>query len=388
MQNKIHYFLKPMHQMFVAVMVLLLTGCAQPNTNLTPLPKVKSELQLTKVWSKYSVASTDDQYLRLQPVLQNGIIYAASATGQVSAIDAKSGKVLWKKATRTAITSGVAVDSQGVFVGTSAGNLLALNKKTGQWLWYQPTAASIVSAPLVYDGDVFVKTEDDSMVVFKADSGHLVWNARAKSPDLAIRLGGAPAVAQGILVVPMADGELTAFYAKSGQQAWSIALSSSVGASDVQRMIDAVVTPKVYKGVVYAVNYQGNLVAVALKTGKVLWQRKLSSLSGLVVANNTVYVSDVAGRVWSLNAKSGAVNWQQKALVGRSLGAVSLMGNSLVVGDAGGYLHWLSLTDGHLMEQVQISGRAIIAAPLVQGDRVYATAINGRLVAYQVKPIL
>ena len=60
------------------------------------------------------------------------------------------------------------------------------------------------------------------------------------------------------------------------------------------------------------------------------------------------------------------------------------MGNYIAVGDAEGYLHWLSKTDGHFVARNIVEpGKKIIAAPAVVGNTVFVQAANGNLSAWR-----
>jgi len=52
-----------------------------------------------------------------------------------------------------------------------------------------------------------------------------------------------------------------------------------------------------------------------------------------------------------------------------------------MVGDAQGYIHWLSKQDGHIGGRVY-AGAPVIAAPLVDTNVVYAQTQKGTLLAY------
>ena len=51
---------------------------------------------------------------------------------------------------------------------------------------------------------------------------------------------------------------------------------------------------------------------------------------------------------------SGLVNWRQTALEARNVSGPAIMGNYIVVGDAEGYLHWMSKRDGHFAARVNV----------------------------------
>ena len=97
------------------------------------------------------------------PLVVDGIMYTAGPPGQVFAIDARSGRQLWKYQRKQKVVNpyesnrvnrGVAMLGNRIFFGTLDGALIALDARTGQPLWENQVADtmqgySLTSAPLV-----------------------------------------------------------------------------------------------------------------------------------------------------------------------------------------------------------------------------------------------
>ena len=83
----------------------------------------------------------------------NGTPPAAPPTEQgVEAIDAKSGKILWKyPLSRVSLSSGVMATKSGVlFVAGAEGQMIALASKTGKLLWHTRLSSAISASPVGY----------------------------------------------------------------------------------------------------------------------------------------------------------------------------------------------------------------------------------------------
>ncbi len=78
----------------------------------------------------------------------------------VMAIDTKTGTVKWKfPISNMSAAAGVLGTASGVvFVATAEGNLIALDSESGKSLWHFQTGAAIASSPMSYsvDGKQFV----------------------------------------------------------------------------------------------------------------------------------------------------------------------------------------------------------------------------------------
>src|SRR5262249_11165231 len=75
--------------------------------------------------------------------------------------------------------------------------------------------------------------------------------------------------------------------------------------------------------------------------------------------------------------------WEQKALHRRGLTAPALDGDTLVIGDFQGYVHWLDAATGELLARHKTDGKRITNSPVVVDGRVYVLTDNGRLSAFQ-----
>ncbi len=131
------------------------------------------------------------------PLVQDGVMYNILPWNVTTAMDARSGKLLWRydpqvprETARLAccdiVTRGLALWNGKVIIATLDGRLMALNAKTGQPLWsvqtLEPGAPyTITGAPRVFDGKVFIGNGGADYGVrgyvsaYDAESGHLIW---------------------------------------------------------------------------------------------------------------------------------------------------------------------------------------------------------------------
>jgi polyvinyl alcohol dehydrogenase (cytochrome) len=78
--------------------------------------------------------------------------------GSWSALDVKTGNILWQTADPTAgtmDTGAVSVANGVLYAGSYAGQMYALDAKTGEILWGFPSGGSVIDAPSILDGFVY-----------------------------------------------------------------------------------------------------------------------------------------------------------------------------------------------------------------------------------------
>ncbi len=100
----------------------------------------------------------------------------------------------------------------------------------------------------------------------------------------------------------------------------------------------------VVNGVVFALAYNGNLTALDLRSGQIMWKRELGSVNDFIVDGNRIYLVDQNDRVMALTIDGGVTLWTQSDLLHRLLTSPVLYNGNLVVGDSEGYLHWIDIS--------------------------------------------
>src|ERR1700693_1497375 len=134
----------------------------------SPLTQINKDnaKNLVPVWN-YSLA--DDRSEESQPIVYQGVVYVSSNSATM-AVDVKTGKQIWKTKVEYPaetprivccgiINRGVAIYEGKLFRTTLDANVIALDAATGKELWRQKTADikegySMTVAPLVADGVV------------------------------------------------------------------------------------------------------------------------------------------------------------------------------------------------------------------------------------------
>jgi outer membrane protein assembly factor BamB len=154
----------------------------------------------------------------------------------------------------------------------------------------------------------------------------------------------------------------------------------------LERISDVDAAPVIKDGIVYAVAYQGKVAALSVTTGDVFWSRDMSSKAGLDVAvGDSVFITDESSYVWAVQDGSGDALWRQTRLLRRNVSAPKVVGDTVLVGDFEGYLHWISRTDGRFVSRLKISDGAVVSQPILHNDVIYVITNDGTLAAIQAQ---
>ncbi len=333
-----------------------------------------------------------DFYSNLHPAWQDGTVYAADRFGVVKALDASNGKEKWKvdlsektgffsKNISALLSGGITATSDRIYIGSERGQVFALNNSDGSIAWQTKVAGEAMSRPVVSDGLVLIHTSNGMLQGLDQSTGAIKWSVNLDMPALSLRGESAPTVAFGGAIVGGDNGRVSAVIMNQGQLIWQQRISQPSGATEIDRLSDVDTTPVVVNGVIYALAYNGNLTALELRSGQILWKREIGGVKDMVVDAGRIYLVDQDDRVIALNADGGVAIWRQSDLLHRNLTSPVLFNGYLVVGDSEGYVHWINTLDGRFVAQQKLDSDGFQTDPVVAGDKLLIQAKGGEVYA-------
>ncbi len=149
-----------------------LHGLTPSEARFSPLDQI-DEASVGRLGLAWSLELGTKRGLEATPILVEGVLYVTGTWSVVSAVDARTGRLLWRhdpqvprretasKACCDVVNRGVAVHGGRVFAGTLDGRLLALDAATGAVVWEKLTVDpalpySITGAPRVVKGKAVI----------------------------------------------------------------------------------------------------------------------------------------------------------------------------------------------------------------------------------------
>lgn len=370
-----------------ALAAALLPGCGllKLETDNTeppaPLVELAPRIQVETLWRRDVGSGTAEQDVELVPAVEAGRVYVAGRKGDVSALDINGGSPVWETDTDAPIAGGPGVGDALVLVGTSEGTVLALDEETGELRWQARVSSEVMAAPQARAGVAVARTVDGKLFGLSSDTGRRLWTYDRGVPVLTLRGTGPPVIDRDVVLNGFDGGRLVALALHNGKPLWETPVTVPRGRSELERMVDMDSAPVVVDEAVYVASYQGRVAAIDLFSGRMLWQRDMSSHAGLAVDTQNVYVTDEQDHVWALDRYTSASLWRQTKLQARGVTAPAVIGDYLVVGDREGYLHWLDREDGQFVARTRVDSAGISAVPVAAGDTVYVYGNGGTLAA-------
>ncbi|MBV7317116.1 outer membrane protein assembly factor BamB [Shewanella sp. NIFS-20-20] len=380
-----------------AIAASLLTACASSDVEEEPISEL-TELNATVFptisWSANVGNGVGAFYSQLQPEVRYGKVFVADRDGLVIAYDESTGEPVWQQDFTKAFNDKLLVKNKGarlsagivaardkIFIGSESGYLGALNAETGAVEWYAETDGELMSNPTVAEDVVVVNTGSGVLQAFDVDSGESLWRYETSLPALTLRGTGAASFEAGGFFVGTADGKVAVVVKANGQPAWEQAVFTPKGGNEFTRMADVDMMPLILGDNLYAVSYNGNLVSMELRSGRVVWARKYSSFKNLASSGLQLYLVDDHSRVYSVDRRNGLESWGNTELTNRELTAPVVFGDFLVVGDFEGYLHFLDRNDGKIVGRILIDDDGLYSQPVVADDTLYVQGRSGKIAA-------
>lgn len=316
----------------------------------------------------------------LEVSVQGNQIAVAGSDGAVLALDAATGRELWRAKVGEALAAGVGSDGRLAAVVTRSNQVVLL--EGGRELWRQKLAAQTYTAPLVAGGRVFVLAADRSVTAFDGRSGRKLWSQQRPGEPLVLRQAGVLLPVRDTLVVGL-SGRLVGLDPSQGSVRWEAPLASPRGTNDVERLVDLVGRVSRQGEVVCARAFQAAVGCVDASRGTVLWSKPANGAEGVHGDERLLFGSESDGKLVAWRRADGERAWVTDRLQFRGLTAPLALGRSVVVGDSTGLVHLLSREDGSPLNRLATDGSGIAAAPAVAGDTLVVVTRAGGIFGFR-----
>lgn len=364
----------------------------------TPLVEFAPTVNVQKIWNQRIGKGAERSGAILPPTYADGKIYASSTTGDVAAIDAATGRVLWDKhlgQRRGFIwhhgdnslrwSGGPAVDGDLLVVGGLDGDVQAFSAADGSERWHVQVSSEVICPPTIDSGVIVVRTNDGRVIGLNEKDGSKAWTYdHATVPILSLRGNSAPVAGNGVIYNGEDNGKVVALRSTDGGILWEQLVATGEGRSELERLQDVDGKVVLSGGVVYAAGYRGQVAALIAQSGRPLWTHELSSSTGVALSASQLYVADADSNINALDLHSGSSEWKQDGLQYRWVSEPAVQGETVVVGDLEGWIHWMSVSDGKFVARQRLSKDPIRAAPVVVDDVVYVEDTEGEIGAYRL----
>ena len=300
--------------------------------------------------------STIDNFDQIEPEIlfyEDNIIFFENK-GSIFNFD-KFSKLIWKKnfykkfEKKAKPELSLANDKKTLIVADNLAKYYAMNIKTGELIWAKTNVAPFNSQIKIYDDKFFVTDFDNVLRCYSIKDGSELWNVKTD----------------------------TAFI-KSKKKLSLVILNGNI----------------------YFNNSIGDISAVDIKTGNLIWQTPTQSsliyensflleTSDLIADDDTILLSNNRNEFFSFSANTGALNWQQKinsnirpTLIENLIFTVTIEGFLVVIDNKTGNI--IRITN--VFDKIKKNKRSKIKPVgfIVGTKNIYLTTDNGLLILIDI----
>jgi outer membrane protein assembly factor BamB len=352
----------------------------------------------TRVFTVNVEGATNRRRLGASPVVGNGILFAVGGDGRLSAFDAQTGAQRWtydpgleSDLKPSAFGGGASYDDGKVYMTDGAGDVIALNAADGSVLWKVKPSGPLRGSPTIAFGSVFVMTQDNQIFALDAADGSIQWQESGSSTQAGVFGVAAPAAGQGTVIAGYSSGELIAHRYENGRTLWADALARTSISTSVGSLTDIDADPIIDNGRVYALGQGGRMAAYELVTGQRIWELNLAGISTPAIAGEWIFALTDDARLLAIARTTGKIRWLTQLPRWRDeedkKGPIFWSGPVL----AGGNL-WAVNSEGHVYRISTGEGSAslftdldqpISLAPVVANNTLYILDDSGRITAFR-----
>lgn len=351
-----------------------------------------------RAWTAQIAGTTKTRRLAAAPVVADGLVFAVDTGAVVYAFDAQTGAVRWKHEIAVSgdlrdATFGGGVSWAGgrVYATNGVGDVVALEAATGQVVWRVKPAGPLRGAPTVAFNIVFVMTQDNQIHALSTTDGAPIWQDVAASGQSGVFGVAAPAAGQGTVIAGYSSGELVAYRFENGRNLWSDALSRTSISTQVGTLTDVDADPIIDSGRVYALGQGGRMAAYELTTGQRIWELTLAGISTPSVVGEWVFTLTDDARLLAIQRSTGRIRWVTQLAAFRDAvdregpifwtGPV-LANNRLWVASSRGVISSVDINSGVATEFTELKD-GVSLPPVVAGNTLYILDDSGRITAWR-----
>jgi outer membrane protein assembly factor BamB len=339
------------------------------------------------------------QRITASPVVAAGRIYTMDSAARVSAVS-PVGQVLWQSDLLPArddegqaTGGGMAYEDGVLYVSSGYGVLTALEAATGKQVWRQELDATGSGEPTVRDGLVYLVAGDDTGWAVNARDGRIAWQIEGTPSPSNVLGAPAPVVTKDLAIFAFGSGDLVATFRRGGLRRWSASVSGQRTGSTLARISDVTGSPVLVGQRAYVGNHSGRTVAFDVASGDRLWTAQEGAIGPVWPAGDSLFQISDRNQLLRLKAGSGEILWAvdlpgylkdkpgKRGAIVAHYGPV-LAGGQLVVASNDGQLRFFDPRDGSLAQSIEVPGGAS-SAPVVAGSTLYVVSSKGNLLAFR-----
>jgi outer membrane protein assembly factor BamB len=359
-----------------AVLLTALVACSADKPKPTPLAAITPQIAGRLVWSAHVEGAPPGLIVSAR----DGEFTVAAADGTVMALQADSGREIWRGSAGARLTAGVGSDGRYAAVATRDNEVVVLER--GVVKWRARIASRVSTPPLVAGERVFVMGVDRVVNAYDAIDGRFLWKLQRQGEPLTLSQPGVVAAFKDTLLVGQGQ-RLTGVDPLRGTVRWEVAVGNPRGTNEVERLSDLIGPALRVGDRVCARSFQSAVGCVDAQLATLMWSKNVGGLQAIGGDAELVVGADASDRITAWRGSNGDLAWNNESLRYRGLSGPLVVGRTVIFGDADGQVHFLDRADGKTLLRMPTDGSPVVGAPVRSGTTILVVTRKGGLFAFR-----
>tara|TARA_B110000438_G_scaffold256543_1_gene264076 strand:- start:1107 stop:2429 length:1323 start_codon:yes stop_codon:yes gene_type:complete len=351
----------------------------------------------SKDWeAEVGIGSGVQNYLLIDPILIGGYVYTVDSSNNISAIEASSGSILWKKGfypasedPKEGFGGGLVAESGIIFFANGFGEIYAIDPFNGSVIWKIDIGLPIRSAPIADTKLVYVLSVDNTIHAFDIISSEKTWEYEWFSETAGFIQTSDMAIYKNFLVVPYRSGEVFVFEAYNGRRLWADTVNRKNITNSLSQIKDILANPILHNEILVTMGFQGRIIANNINNGFRLWELPISGDITPVAVDDFLFVLSQDKILYAININTGEILWSSDISKKYDLDSEDrfisnlLLNNVLHIFTSIGDIIKIDAIDGSLIEVLNNQLEDLSIPPIVVNKKLYVISNNGNLISYR-----
>lgn len=317
-----------------------------------------------------------------KPIIYDNIIYSLDARGNLSAINLKNNKLIYRKRIikwyniKNLSQGKISYDNNIIYVTTGFNKILAVHAKNADKIWEKELSSIAISKPIIHQNLLYLISNDNKSYALDKKTGEIKWIHNSIVRNTAIFGAANPIIYKNYLISSYSSGEIYILDHQNGNviNSYQLSANRAIDSNFILDDIDA--TPIIKNNILYAIGNGGLMIAINLNNWEKIWQKNMSSISNFWIIDDFIYVIDNENRLICLDSNYGTIKFFKKLDKYYSENklihyhGLILAGDNLILSNSNKEILLLSPFDGNIRQKIKFS-KHIQQRPIIANKRLY-----------------
>ena len=332
-------------------------------------------------------------------VANDDIIFAMDTVGNLKALNANNGKILWenkisdRKNSYTSISGALSIYNDVLFAHLGGLSVFAFNVISGDEIWRKSFDFPVVGGPTANSKGVFYSLIDGSIKFLDEANGEVIWEKTGVNEISGIIGTGSIALNDEIAIVPGFGGDISILDIVNGGFLWEDNLASMSPKTAVEQISSIKAHPVIDGDSFFSISQSGRFASYDLNYNSMNWELNISGSQMPWIAGDSIFIISDDANLFCVRKEDGAIRWSVKLPYKIEenfirfqkfiphFGPIVASGKVYIVsGDK--MLRIYNSLNGDLIEEIKFNA-SFSTQPIILNSTLYLINDNAKIYAYQ-----